>query len=150
MYVSWLSSQAGREYRLPSESEWEYAARAGTETQYSWGNEISKQLAQYNLGLFHQSEAQPVGSFSANSWGLHEMQGNAGEWVEDCWNDSYTGAPRDGEAWLQGDCSKRVRRGGYWDSSSRGVRVANRERASSGIDSYGFGFRVARTLSVQP
>ena len=113
-YVSWLSRVTGEPYRLPSESEWEYAARAGSETRFSWGNEISSNRA--NCGKDFDDDgcddsyllAAPVGSFGANAFGLHDMHGNVKEWVEDCWNRSYEGAPSDGHAWLSGDCDQRV------------------------------------------
>ena len=89
----------------------------------------------------------PVGSFSANAWGLHDMHGNVWEWVQDCWNDSYQGAPRDGSAWESGDCSRRVLRGGSWGDLPGYLRAANRFRYDSGLR-YGYiGFRVARTLA---
>ena len=116
-YAAWLSAQTGKRYRLPSEAEWEYAARAGSTTKYSWGNDIGHNRANcVNEACGDQwLHTAPVGSFSANSWGLHDMHGNVWEWVQDCWNDSYAGAPGDGSAWASGDCSLRVLRGGSWD-----------------------------------
>ena len=121
-YVRWLSSQTGAEYRLLSESEWEYAARAGTSTAYSWGNQIGSGRANCDGcgSQWDDSQTAPVGSFSPNVWGLHDMHGNVWEWVQDCWNGSYSGAPSNGGAWQQGDCSRRVLRGGSWDDSSEG------------------------------
>jgi formylglycine-generating enzyme required for sulfatase activity len=112
-YVAWLSKKTGQPYRLPSEAEWEYAARAGTTSRYWWGNDVptSKQA---NFGD-HVNKTSKVGSYPANPWGLHDMNGNVWEWVEDCWNESYEGAPNDGSAWPSGDCGRRVRRGGSWN-----------------------------------
>ena len=148
-YVRWLSSQTGAEYRLLSESEWEYAARAGTSTAYSWGNEIGSGRANC-IGCGSQwdrTQTAPVGSFSPNVWGLHDMHGNVWEWVQDCWNGSYSGAPSNGGAWQQGDCSRRVLRGGSWYYNSRDLRSAIRLRSSSGDRVNLDGFRVARTLT---
>ena len=119
-YVSWLSRETGEEYRLPTEAEWEYAAQAGTTTKYSWGNEIGENRANCDGcgSRWDDSETAPVGSFPANAWGLHDMHGNVWEWVRDCWNGSYAGAPVDGSAWLSGNCSGRVLRGGSWDKAS--------------------------------
>ena len=112
-YTKWLSENTGKRYRLPSEAEWEYAARAGTKTRYSWGNNKGINLANgraYSKG--GQWKLVPVGSFPANPWGLHDMHGNVIEVVQDCWNDRYRGAPKDGSAWETGDCSTRIYRGG--------------------------------------
>ncbi len=99
-YVAWLSLETGEPYRLPSEAEWEYAARAGTETAYSWGNEIGDNRANcFNCGSrWDNGQTAPVGSFGANAWGLHDMHGNVFEWVEDCSHLRYVGAPSDGTA----------------------------------------------------
>ena len=148
-YVKWLSEKTGQSYRLPTEAEWEYAARAGTTTAYSWGNDVGRNLAncegcgsQWDL-----DRTAPVGSFHSNAFGLHDMHGNVWEWVEDCWNWRYSGAPTDGSAWRSGDCSNRVSRGGSWDFEPRSLRSANRGRDAPGSrGSYG-GFRVARTLT---
>ncbi len=131
-YAQWLSKESGRPYRLPTEAEWEYAARAGTTTRYWWGDEIrqdGKVWANCN-GCGSDGDAKqtaPAGSFAPNPWGLHDMLGNVWEWVEDCWHGSYTGAPGDGSAWLKengGDCALRVVRGGSWSSGPRDVRSA--------------------------
>ena len=120
-YTRWLSEQTGQRYRLPSEAEWEYAARAGTEAKYSWGNQIGRNRANCDGcgSRWDNSQTAPVGWFGANGWGLHDMHGNVWEWVQDCWNDSYRGAPTDGSAWQQGNCSRRVLRGGSWYGSPR-------------------------------
>ena len=106
-YAAWLSSQTGKRYRLPTEAEWEYAARAETETMYSWGNDIDVNRANCDgcAGQWDNAKTAPVGSFEANGWGLHDMHGNVREWVQDCWNESYEGAPTDGSAWRSGICS---------------------------------------------
>ena len=149
-YVSWLSEQTGEEYRLPTEAEWEYAARAGTTTKYSWGNEIGVGRANCDGcgSQWDDSRTAPAVSFPANSWALHDMHGNVWEWVQDCWNDSYVGAPVDGSAWLGGDCSGRVFRGGSWVSGPRSPRAANRGRYTTGNRDGIVGFRVARTLTL--
>ena len=147
-YVQWLSRKTGKSYRLPSESEWEYAARAGTETAYSWGDGIGVNRANCDrCGSQWDSMTAPVGSFGANAWGLHDTHGNVWEWVEDCWNDSYAGSPADGSAWLTGYCDRRVLRGGSWSSGPSYLSAANRSGRASGDRYSGIGFRVARTLA---
>ena len=144
-YAAWLSG-TGFRYRLPSEAEWEYAARAGTETRYSWGNAIGRNRANCTGCGSRWGETVPVGSFAANAWGLHDMHGNVSEWVEDCWQDNYWGVPSDGRAWTSGgDCS-RVARGGSWNHFPRLLRAANRIRLDAGYRNDSVGFRVARTL----
>ena len=125
-YAAWLSEQTGKRYRLPSESEWEYAARAGTETRYSWGDEIGvnrangpdadRRWGEPGFGSkWSGKQTSPVGSFAPNGFGLYDMHGNVCEWVEDCWHENYEGAPTDGSAWTSGgDSDKRVYRGGSW------------------------------------
>ncbi len=148
-YVRWLSRKTAKPYRLPSESEWEYAARAGTETAYSWGDEIGVNRANCRRcgSQWDRSKTAPVGSFGANTWGLHDMHGNVWEWVEDCWNRSYAGSPVDGGAWLTGKCDRRVLRGGSWYSFRRNLRAAARDWNIYVVRGVGIGFRVARTLS---
>ena len=115
-FIDWLNSKTGGNFRLPTEAEWEYAARAGSTTLYSWGNSIGHNRANCDGcgSRWDDDRTAPVGSFSANAWGLHDMHGNVWEWVHDCWNDSYVGAPSDGRAWVSGDCTRRVLRGGSW------------------------------------
>ena len=150
-YVGWLSEKTGKEYRLLSESEWEFAARAGTTTRYSWGNAIIGRNRANCRGCGSRwdfKETAPVGSFAANGFGLHDMHGNVYEWVEDCWNGSYAGAPSDGSAWESGDCSQRVLRGGSWYRLPRYLRAASRGWGDTGFRYYvSGGFRVARTLT---
>ena len=115
-YASWLSRETGKAYRLPSEAEWEYVARAGTTTKYWWGDEIGRLRANCD-GCGSQWDAEktaPVGAFASNPFGLYDVHGNVYEWVQDCWNESYAGAPSDGRARTTGDCSRRVLRGGSW------------------------------------
>ena len=149
LYVQWLSEQTGHAYRLPTEAEWEYAARAGTTTAYSWGNDIGRNLANCDGcgSQWDEDRTAPVGSFPANAFGLHDMHGNVWEWVLDCWNDTYSGAPTDGSAWLSGNCGRRVLRGGSWVSYPRNLRSAYRDWYPPGIRNYIIGFRVARTLT---
>ncbi|MYD95036.1 MAG: SUMF1/EgtB/PvdO family nonheme iron enzyme [Chloroflexi bacterium] len=148
-YVSWLSWETGKRYRLLSESEWEYAARAGSQTQYAWGDEIDRNRANCSGcgSRWGNSRTAPVGSFPPNTFGLHDMHGNVSEWVEDCWNNSYVGAPSDGAAWTRGNCDRRMGRGGSWLNKPGDLRSAFRNIYSPG-DGYNYiGFRVARTLS---
>lgn len=148
-FVQWLSRQTGATYRLLSESEWEYAARAGTSTAYSWGAEFVSGRANCDGcgSPWDNSRSAPAGSFAANGWGLHDMHGNVFEWVQDCWNGSYRGAPSDGSAWQSGDCSRRVLRGSSWYGYPRFLRSANRYRYSAGNRFRNNGIRVARTLT---
>ena len=119
-YVAWLSQATGEEYRLLAEAEWEYAARADTATRYWWGDEITPEYANYEESGYHRTTE--VDSYPANPWGLYNMHGNVWEWVEDCWNDSYKGAPSDGRAWTTGDCGRRLVRGGSWFSDPKSLR----------------------------
>lgn len=147
-YVSWLSAETGQQYRLPSEAEWEYAARAGTATSYSWGDDAGLDRAQCNgCRAERRPRTTPTGWFGANAFGLSDMQGNAAEWVEDCWNGRYVGAPADGSPWLEGDCRRRVLRGGHFDASPRMIRSASRARDSVRARRARYGFRVARTIA---
>ena len=141
-YVGWLRRKTGKPYRLLSEAEWEYAARAGTRTRYSFGDKISKKQANYDA-----KRAVWTGSYSSNRFGLYNMHGNVYEWVEDCANGSYAGAPSSGEAWLSGNCFFRVFRGGGWFQNSRYLRSAVRNWNGAGTRGNGLGFRVARTLA---
>ena len=143
-YVEWLRGKTGEEYRLLSEAEWEYAARAGSRTRYSFGDDITENDADYGRTVGRE---QPVGSYRANGFGLYDMHGNLYEWVQDCWNDHYEGAPADGRAWESGNCSRRVLRGGSWRSNPRYLRSATRLRIDSGFRYFFNGFRVARTLA---
>jgi formylglycine-generating enzyme required for sulfatase activity len=149
-YVVWISTMTGRPYRLLSEAEWEYAARAGTTTAFSWGDEIGKNNADCNGcgSEWDSRRTAPVGSFAPNQFGLYDMHGNVWEWVEDCLHTNYEGAPKDGSAWIaQGDCNHRVVRGGSWAGYPVGLRSALRFWYSADDHGNDLGFRVARTLA---
>jgi formylglycine-generating enzyme required for sulfatase activity len=158
-YIAWLNSKLGLEgradaYRLPGEAEWEYACRAGTTTPFGFGATISTAQANYNgectYGAGKKGEKRgktaPVGSFPANGFGLHDMHGNVWEWCEDVWNANYNGAPADGSAWLTGNASFRVLRGGSWNNPPEYLRSAFRFRLNPSGRFFSVGFRVARTL----
>ena len=145
-FIGWLNDKTGENFRLPTEAEWEYAVRAGSTTKYSWGDSIGSNRANcYDCGSrWDDDRTAPVGSFSANAWGLHDMHGNVWEWVADCWNDSYVGAPSDGRAWTSGDCGRRVSRGGSWLYTPWYLRTAYRNwYTRSSRDDY-LGFRLAQ------
>lgn len=141
-YVAWLSRKTGKNYRLLSEAEREYVTRAGTTTKYWLGNSISKQQA--NFGA---SKTVPVDSFQANPWGLYQVHGNVREWVEDCWHDSYNGAPTNGSVWVGGNCGGHVVRGGGWPDYDYDLWSAARGSISTTDRDSDNGFRVARTLT---
>lgn len=157
-YVRWLSEQTGEPYRLLSEAEWEYVARAGTAMARYWGADSSAQCryangADASTGYPQAvdcddgyAQTSPAGSYDANAFGLHDILGNVFEWLEDCWNDSYRGAPSNGSAWEAGDCDRRVFRGGAWLYEPRFLRSAFRVRYAPGYRSNVLGFRVARSL----
>ena len=145
-FIVWLNRKTGGGYRLPTESEWEYAARAGSESKYSWGDEIGVNRANC-AGCGSQwdnRETAPVGSFPANAWGLHDMHGNVWEWVEDCRNRNYRGAPVDGSAWLSGGCGQRVIRGGSASLVPWLLRSSFRNRGDRSVRGPDLGFRLAR------
>jgi formylglycine-generating enzyme required for sulfatase activity len=129
-----------------SEAEWEYAARAGTQTKYPWGDDIGKGNANCNDcdSVWGGKRTAPVGSFPPNPWGLYDMQGNVWQWVEDADHTTYEGAPADGSAWISGGSFSRVLRGGAWDGS---LRSADRDHDPPNGHDNNVGFRVARTLS---
>ncbi len=155
-YIAWLNGRTGKRYRLLSESEWEYVARAGTETRYHFGNDAASLRGNANCWESVCADGfdrtAPVGSFGANAFGVHDMHGNVWEWVEDCLHGNYNGAPTDGSAWLErdgGNCGVRVLRGGSWSGNDAGdLRAASRGRDSRrGRDSIGDdGFRLAQDL----
>jgi formylglycine-generating enzyme required for sulfatase activity len=153
-YTKWLSKQTGKQYRLPSESEWEYAARAGTKTKYWWGNTASHEYANYGTdkccsGLAKGKDkwkyTSPVGSFKANQFGLYDTVGNVWEWCADFYQDSYKNAPTDGGVWKK-DNKYRVLRGGSWDGDPYGTRAADRNRSVPDGMYFDVGFRVVRTF----
>jgi formylglycine-generating enzyme required for sulfatase activity len=146
-YANWLSERTGKRYRLPTEAEWEYAARAGTETAYSFGDDDSK-LGEY-AWYFANSErsTHPVGQKKPNAWGLYDMHGNVWEWVEDDYHESYEGAPDDGSAWVDKPRGTiRVMRGGSWSGVARDCRSANRSFYWPVSRDDDLGFRLARSL----
>ena len=147
-YVRWLSEEAGEEYRLLSEAEWEYAARAGSTTKYSWGREIGGNRAcckGCGSPWDTKKRTAPVGSFVANAFGLHDMHGNVWEWVEDYWHDDYRGAPVDGSSWLDWDNSLRIFRGGSWQEPASFQRSSMRFHTNPTFRSSIVGFRIARS-----
>ena len=149
-YADWFSRMTGKPYRLLTEAEWEYAARAESKTIYSWGNELGTGNANCN-GCGTQwdgKQPSPAGSFPPNGFGLHDMLGNVWEWVEDCYHPDYNGAPTDGRAWTTGDCNNRVARGGSWVGLTLAARPRSAYRDWRPLDgrSYGLGFRLARDL----
>jgi formylglycine-generating enzyme required for sulfatase activity len=146
-FTAWLSKKTGQTYRLPSEAEWEYAARAGTTTPFWWGREVGTRQANCReCGTGEAARTLPVGSYKANAFGLFDTAGNAAEWVEDCWNDNYRGAPANGTAWTTGQCRLRVLRGGAFDSQSKYLRGTARFRYDHDVRYVANGFRVVREL----
>ena len=164
-YAEWLSNETGQQYDLLSEAQWEYAARAGTETARFWGRRSDQCLyangadasglrkypdwndagtAQCSDGY---PETAPVRSFEPNAFGLHDMLGNVSEWTRDCWNERYSGGPMDGTAWESGDCTRRVTRGGSWINQTGNLRAANRYPYSVDQGDRTIGFRVARVVA---
>ena len=147
-YVNWLSKQTGKKYRLPSEAEWEYAARAGQRTTYWWGSHKGSGNAHcFDCGSdLNVRRTAKIGSYKASPFGIHDTAGNVYEWVHDCYHRNYTGAPEDGSVWEGGDCSVRVVRGGSYASPASSMRVENRETFPSAKGQYNVGLRVVRDL----
>jgi formylglycine-generating enzyme required for sulfatase activity len=147
--VAWLSMMTGKTYRLLTEAEWEYAARAGTQTAYFWGNETGKENANcVGCGSrWDGRQTSPVGSFKPNPFGLFDMAGNVSQWVQDCYHENYNGASMNGSAWTAGDCRRRVVRGGSWLFNPQLLRSATRNSVSAYDRGTFLGFRVARTLT---
>jgi formylglycine-generating enzyme required for sulfatase activity len=144
-YVAWLRKQTGKPYRLPSEAEWEYAARAGSNTRYSWGDQVGSGRADCEgCGGAHDArQPQPVDTFVANPLGLFGMAGGVAEWVEDCRHVTYQGAPEDGSPWLMPNCMQHVLRGGSWKSGPRDVTVSSRNFYDASVRYLANGMRVA-------
>ena len=158
-YVQWLSSKTGKQYRLPTEAEWEYAARAGTTDSYSFSGKISVDKANYDGNYFFDDSPRGefrekttiVGSFPANPWGLYDVHGNVWEWVQDCLHKNYEGAPSTAEAWTEnGDCSKRGLRGGSWNNHETGVRTTMRGNYRPISRSAYIGFRCVFEVPLTP
>lgn len=161
-YIAWLNEKVHRErpslgnrkgpYRLPTEAEWEYAARAGTKTARWWGDEIGTNKTNCNGcgSRWDNHVLADVDAFPPNPFGLYGMLGNAWEWTADCWHPNYVGAPRDGSAWTSGDCTRHVVRGGSWDNLPIFVRSATRSGSMHNGGEYDYsslaGFRLARDL----
>jgi formylglycine-generating enzyme required for sulfatase activity len=166
-YAAWLSRKTGKSYRLVTEAEFEYAARAGTKTRFFFGDD-EKDMCRYGNGLDQTAESKvpghlfttsylpcadgyaytsPIGSFSPNAFGLYDMHGNAFELLEDCWHDDYKGAPSDSSAWTRGECKYRVIRGGSWIDVTQDLRAAARSSGTASARHYDYGFRLARSLT---
>jgi len=146
-YIAWLSEVTQRTYRLPTEAEWEYAARGGTKTRYWWGNQTLVKTANCKgCGEPHDAHSPlPVGSFAPNPFGLYDMGGGVDQWVSDCWHKDYNGAPRDGSSWERPNCRERVVRGGSWRSDPTYVRPASRNFYDPAVRYPTHSFRVARS-----
>lgn len=144
-FVAWLAKTTGKAYRLPSEAEWEYAARGGSQARYWWGDQFQSGMVNCKGCSDVTAAEQPlkVGSFKPNPFGLYDMGGGVDQWVEDCWHKNYQGAPADGSAWLDGDCASRVIRSGSWRNDARYARPANRDRYDAVVRYPTHGFRVA-------
>ncbi|MCP4994200.1 MAG: formylglycine-generating enzyme family protein, partial [Gammaproteobacteria bacterium] len=145
-YIDWLNRQTGKRYRLPSEAEWEYVARAGSDTRYSWGDEIGRNKANCDGcgSQWDTSKTAPVGSFASNGWGVNDLHGNVWEWVGDRYHESYEGAPSDGSARISGDSVYRVLRGGSWYSKPQSLRSARRDWGTPDSRYFDLGFRLAQ------
>ncbi|MGD8514372.1 MAG: SUMF1/EgtB/PvdO family nonheme iron enzyme, partial [Granulosicoccaceae bacterium] len=144
-YVKWLSAQTGKSYRLPTEAEWEYAAAAGAQTVYWWGNDLGEGKANcFGCGSKLDGKLARIGSFEANVLGLHDMSGNVMEWTQDCANSSYKGAPTDGSAWQRGDCTMSIVRGGAYNTPSDNLRTRKRNSYARDSQLDNIGIRLVR------
>jgi len=153
-YPRWLTGKTGKQYRLLSEAEWEYVARAGTTTPFNTGEQITSSQANFEgnytyngseKGIF-RNKSTPAGSFPPNAFGLYDVHGNLWEWVQDCWHESYVGAPPDGSAWETDDCPERTVRSGSFDNGPVNMRSAARGENIITDRTDGVGFRIGRTL----
>ena len=144
-FVDWLSKVTQKPYRLPTEAEWEYAARGGTRSKYWWGDQLQASMANCKGCNESYEASQPltVGSFKPNPFGLYDMGGNVHQWVADCWHENYQGAPSDGSAWVESDCLSRVIRSGSWKNDPSYVRPSNRDHYDATVRYPTHGLRVA-------
>jgi len=147
-YIKWLGKVTGKPYRLPTEAEWEYAARGGTATPYWWGEQMRKGNTNCKGcgDPWHEEKPENVGTFAANPYGLYDMGGNVWQWVSDCWHSSYKDAPADGHAWDANGCDMRVIRGGSWREGADYMLVSTRFKYSESVRQSQNGFRVAKDL----
>lgn len=152
-YTAWLSNKTGKNYRLPTEAEWEYAARAGKATAFAFGDSITSKRANFNGNYPYLGEKSafrrqttPVASFQPNPFGLFDMHGNVWEWTSDCWSETHEGAPEGGAARITGDCTRRVLKGGAWNTGAWRLRSAHRIGKYAHTREFDNGFRVARDL----
>ena len=148
LYLKWLGTVSGKPYRLPTEAEWEYAARGGTATRYWWGNEMKggNSSCEGCGEPWNAERPPPAGSFRANPFGLNDMNGSVWEWVQDCWHSTYKGAPADGSAWVDGSCQARVIRGGSWRENGSYMLSTTRFKYDASVRQSQNGFRAARSL----
>lgn len=153
VYLAWLNKKTTKQYRLPTEAEWEYAARAGSQTLYSWGDELIPNRANcYSCGSeWDNKSTAPVASFQTNAFGLHDMQGNVWEWVQDCHHSNYKKAPKDGREWLTKDdredgCDERVKRGGSWFFMAVAMQSSYRSYSQAYQRNSSCGFRLAHDI----
>lgn len=148
-FLPWLNRITASNYRLPSESEWEYAARAGNNSEYTWGNDIGVGLANCSQECGDEFRySAPVGSFEPNDYGLYDMHGNVWEWVEDCASPNYTNTPIDGAAYIVERCQRHMTRGGSWGANASNARSAARSRMNGSEKFYSLGFRLARDVNL--
>jgi formylglycine-generating enzyme required for sulfatase activity len=146
-YLGWLSRLTGHRYRMLSEAEWEYAARAGAGTRYWWGDQFKPDMSSCrSCGAQVAAEPPKVGLFPANAFGLHDVTGSVSQWVADCWHKNFKGAPTDGSAWAAAGCPERVLRGGSWTSAPADLRITNREFYDPKVRYPGHGLRIGRDL----
>jgi formylglycine-generating enzyme required for sulfatase activity len=147
-FLTWLAQITQKSFRLPSEAEWEYAARGGADTNYWWGDQLQVGMAncQGCGGPYDSTQPARVGSFKPNPFGLYDMGGNVDQWVEDCWHSSYQGAPVDGSPWIEEGCLSHVIRSGSWKNDPSYVRSASRDHYDTSIRYPTHGLRIARSL----
>lgn len=154
-YISWLNTKSPNKYRLLTEAEWEYMARAGTTTDYTTGQNITANQASFDDNPHNTGSGKsrrpamttPVGSFTPNLFGIYDVEGNVGEYTQDCWHENYEGAPSDGRAWIEnGNCEQRVARSGAWGAMKDEMRTSSRGSFHIYRTSVSYGFRLARDL----